>query len=309
MSTGLEEVEDILEEDVEIPEAFEPELVDMLPRGYLSPSQVNTYLRCPRQWELTYVEGKPRRTSARMFQGVFIHAAVEKILKDRLDTGDLPPLDVATDAFSDAYEKSKNLIDDWEDSDEGKLKDVGVKGTTAYYESAAREATPISVEKTFTAVIKEPGGRIKLPVLGRIDSIQVQAASERQYQDLREKVAFDEMAEITLPKRIHDLKVTTTKWSPAKLENDLQFALYAGVEHVPDVQVDQIVKGKAQTPRPKYEKLSGVFTNAQVKWTERVILDVGKSIALGNFPVTSPSNWWCSNQWCSMWQHCRGRSK
>lgn len=309
MSTGLEEVEDVLDVDAEIPAEFEPELVEMLPKGYLSPSQVNTFLQCPRKWELLYVEGKPRKTSARMFQGVFVHGAAEVVLKERLATGKLLPMEAATDAFSDAFNASKELIEDWDDESEDKVKKVGLACTETFYKKAAAQSTPISIEKTFTAVVRDPEGRIKLPILGRIDSVQVQTNTEDEYQDVRAKVARDASVDVLQPKRIHDIKVTTSKWSASKLENDLQFALYAGVEHVPDVQVDQIVKGKAAMPNPRYEKLNSSFTNAQVKWAERVVLDVGKSIALGNFPVTSPSNWACSEKWCSVWRFCRGANQ
>jgi hypothetical protein len=309
VSTGLEEVSEVLGIEDEVPEEFEPELVEMLPKGYLSPSQVSTFLQCPRKWQLLYVDGKPRRTSARMFQGVFVHGAVEEVLKGRLATGKLPPLEAATDAFSDAFNASKELIDDWEDENEGTVKDVGIKCTKAFYNAAAPKATPVAIEKTFTAVIKDPEGRIKLPILGRIDSIQVQTNTEDEYQAVREKVSRDASTTIIQPRRVHDLKVVTSKWSQNDLDNDLQFALYAGVEHVPDVQVDQIVKGKAASPNPRYEKLTSVFSNEQVKWAERVVLDVGKSIALGHFPVTSPDNWSCSERWCSMWFSCRGRNQ
>lgn len=322
MTTGMEEIEAILDPGIEVPPEMEPELVDMLPRGYLSPSQVTMFLKCPKSWELSYVEGKPKRTVARMFQGIFVHGGVETVLKGRLETGTLPPLEAATEAFSDAFEKSKGLIEDWEDEDEGAVKDTGVKCTKAYYDEAAHDATPITVEKTFTAVIRSADGKVKLPILGRLDSEQVQTHTEQEYQDIRSKLATlakpiegktpagftkEALAIIKKPLRIHDLKVVTDKWSPGDLDNDLQFALYAGAEHIPDVQVDQVVKGRAKVPRPRYEKLTGVITGKQVEHVQKVVEGVARSIAMGNFPMTDPGNWWCSEKWCSMWRHCRGK--
>jgi PD-(D/E)XK nuclease superfamily len=323
MTAGLEEIEAILDPDLEIPMELEPELVDMLPRGYLSPSQVTMFLKCPHSWELAYVDGKPRKTVARMFQGIFVHNASEVILKERLSSGILPSQDVATDAFSDAFDKSKNLIEDWEGEEEGSVKDTGIKCTKAYYDEAAPDAMPITVEKTFTAVFRSADGKVKLPILGRIDSEQVQAHTETEYQEIRSKIAAlaprtdgktpagftkEVMDLIKKPLRIHDLKVVTDKWSPGDLENDLQFALYAGAEHIPDVQVDMVVKGRAKVPRPHYEKLTGVITSRQVQHVQRVVEGVARSIALGNFPLTDPGNWWCSSKWCSMWSHCRGKT-
>lgn len=308
MTAGLEEIDEILDPSVDVPDDVEPELVDFLPRGYLSPSQVTMFLKCPRSWELAYIEKKPRRTVARMFQGIFVHQGVEAVLKERLVNGKLPPLELATDTFSDAFEEGKKLIDDWEDEDEGAVKDTGVKCTKAYYEEAAPDATPIVVEKTVTAVFKSADGKVRLPVLGRLDSQQVQAHTEDEYQKIREALTSGgKTADIKKPLRIHDLKVTTDKWSQSDLDNDLQFAMYAGIEGVPDVQVDQVVKGRAKVPRPRYEKLTGVVTPKMFKHVEAVMEGVGRSIALGHFPMTDPSNWWCGEKWCSMWQHCRGK--
>lgn len=319
MATGLEEVENILDPEIDVPVEIEPDLVDILPRGYLSPSQINMYLNCPHAWELAYVQGKQRKTVARMFQGIFVHNATEAVLKERLTTGALPPVELATDTFSDAFENGKKHIEDWEDEDEGAVKDTGIKCTRAYYDEAAPDATPITVEKTFTTIIRSADGKVKLPILGRIDSEQVQAHTDREYQEIRQKLAAlpksddnvvltkEAMQAIKKPLRIHDLKVTTDKWNQNDLDNDLQFILYAGAEHIPDVQVDQVVKGRAKTPRPRYEKLTGVITNQQVQHATKVVEGVARGIALGHFPMTNPGNWWCSEKWCSMWRHCRGK--
>lgn len=308
MTTGMEEIDQILDPAVDVPADIEPELIDYLPRGYLSPSQVSMFINCPHAWELAYLQKKPRKTSARMFQGIFVHSSVEAVLTERYNSGTLPSLDMATDAFSDAFEDGKKHIEDWEGDDEGTVKDVGVKCTKAYYEEAAPDATPIVIEKTLTAVFKSADGKTRLPVLGRLDSIQVQAHSEQEYQDIRIALkSGSDISTIKKPRRIHDLKVVTDKWSESDLANDLQFTMYAGIEGIPDVQVDQVVKGRAKVPRPRYEKLTGVITPKMVKHVEQVMEGVGKSIALGHFPMTNPGNWWCSEKWCGMWMHCRGK--
>lgn len=319
MTVGLEEVDNILDPEIEVPAEVEPDLVDILPRGYLSPSQINMYLNCAHAWELAYVHGKQRKTVARMFQGIFVHEATEAVLKERLSSGILPSVEMATDTFSDAFENGKKHIEDWENEDEGAVKDTGIRCTKAYYDEAAPDATPIAVEKKFATVIRSADGKVKLPILGKIDSEQVQTHTDTEYQEIRQKLAGlpksddnfimskEAMLAIRKPLRIHDLKVTTDKWNQNDLDNDLQFILYAGAEHIPDVQVDQVVKGRAKTPRPRYEKLTGIITNEQVEHATAVVEGVARGIALGHFPMTNPGNWWCSSKWCSMWRHCRGK--
>lgn len=320
MAGGLDEIEEILDPSIPVPEDLEPDLMDILPRGYLSVSQMTLVLKCPRAWYLRYVEGKTQRTSIRPFQGIQVHRAVEQVLEERLNTGVLPSLEMATDLYATEFEKQKPLIEDWEGEDPGASKDTGVNCTKVFYQEAAVTATPVIVEKTFKAIIKTSDGKTRLPVLGRIDSIQTQTETEDAYQSVRETVVADykkqkevnpekELAlpRVKTPLRIHDLKVTTDKWSPGDLDNDLQFAIYAGVEHIPDVRVDQVVKGRAKVPRPRYEQLNGVITGQQVNHAVAVAEGVAKTIALGHFPPTDPSNWWCSAQWCGVWQHCRGK--
>lgn len=307
MSTGLEEIDQILDPEIDIPPEIEPELSDILPRGYLSPSQMSTFLKCPKQWALIYVDKKPRRTSARMFQGIFVHEAMEAVLKERLRTGNLPSLEMAQDTFSTAFDDGKKHIEDWEGEPEGSVKDIGIKCTEAFYEEAAPGSTPIAVEQTFHVVIKRDN-KIHLPILGKIDSEQIQAHTEQEYQDIRQAMlGGDKTASQRKPLRIHDLKVVTDKWSQGDIDNDFQFSIYAGVRGIPDIQVDQIVKGRAKVPRVRYEKLTGVVTAGRVEHAFDVAAGVAQSIALGHFPPTNPENWWCSDKWCSMWQHCRGK--
>ncbi len=317
---GMEEVDELLDPSIPIPDEVAPSMTDILPRGYLSVSQAVLVLKCAHAWELRYVDGKMPRTNARPFQGIVVHRAAESSLRGKLLYGEVPRLDEVTDLFSTEFDKVKPLIEDWEGEDPDRVKDTGVTCTKIFHQEVATKAMPVMVEKTFHTTIRTSDGKVRLPVLGRIDSIQVQALNEKEYQDnirprAAESVLRQEKAGVKMPVlesvsskplRIHDLKVVTDKWSESDLDNDLQFGLYSGVEHIPDVQVDQIVKGRAKVPRPRYEQLSGVMTPKAVQHSVRVLEGVAKTIGLGHFPMTDPSNWWCSEKFCSMWHHCRG---
>jgi hypothetical protein len=304
MSTGFEEIDAVLDPAIEIPQEMEPDLIDMLPKRYLSISQVTKMIKCAWQWKLIYVDQKPQRTSARMFQGIFVHTAAETVLNSLLATGVLPPLAMATDTFSDEFEKNKGLIEDWEGIDQGSVKDTGVTCAKVFHQEVGPKSTPVVVEKTFHTVIRTSDGKVRLPILGRIDSIQVQSHNNDDYQRIRELLAAGKASD--KPLTIHDLKVSADKWNEDDIKNSVQFATYAHVEGIPDVQVDNIVKGRAKVPRPHLETITGVVTPKQAAHSLRVIEDVAKSIALGHFPVTDPDNWWCSEKWCSVWQYCRG---
>lgn len=318
----MDEVEAIIDPVIPIPDDIGPSLSDILPQGYLSVSQATMVLKCPYSWFLKYVQLCRGAASARMFQGIQVHRAVEHMLETLLYTGALPPLDVSTDVYSDTFNEQVKLIDDWEGQTQGQVKDLGVLCTKIYHQEASSAAMPVNVEKTFSTVIAtrtSEGMEIQLPVLGRIDSIQVQALNEQEYQDIREKVAPALITQkeagakrltepkVTKPLRVHDLKVVTNKWNEDKIKNSLQFMLYAGVEHVPDIQVDQVIKGRAKVPKPRYEALTSVMNPADVNHGVKVLGGVAETIASGRFPMCDPSCWWCSEKWCSMHRFCRGK--
>lgn len=313
-----DELEDFEESfNFQPPPDMEPSLTDILPRGYLSVSQAKQYLKCPHAWELQYIEGHRGKMSARLYQGVQGHSTAEAVLNERLMKGTVPPVEFATDTFATEFDAGKDRVQNWEDTDPGVVKDLGIQCVTMFMNTAAAEATPVAVEKTFATTVKGKGG-FDVPVLGRIDSVQVECASEQEYQDVREKVVAamppdlkegtpTQMPKTGKPLRLHDLKFTTKKWSDGQIKKDLQFMLYAGVEHVPLIQVDQLVKGSGKIPRVRYEVQRDVLSNADVQHGVNVIEGVMKSITHGHFPMTDPANWCCSPTWCSVWEHCRGK--
>jgi hypothetical protein len=304
-NTGIEELDAVLDPEMEIPEDFEPDLVDFLPRGYLSISQATRFLKCPRQWALIYVEGKPQRTSIRMFNGIFTHAAAEKVLTKRMETGEVPPLSLATDEFSDVFEKNKALIVDWEGQDPGQAKDTGIRCTTTFHQKVAPTSTPIAVEREFRITVKTADSKVRLPIMGRIDSVQAQVLSDDDYQRIRENL--NRGKEVKVLQRLHDLKVSTDRWSKSDIESDLQFAVYAHAEQTPDVRVDNISTGRGKVPNPKFEPIDALISRKQTEHSLEVLKGVAQGIASGVFPMTDPSNWHCSEKWCSVWRFCRGK--
>lgn len=301
MPVGLEDVDEFLDPTIEIPTDAMSDLSDMLPKGYLSVSQASTFLQCAHKWELLYIKNIPRKASLRMMEGVNVHRAAETALRGKMEgKGKLPPLDEVLDSFNDAFERSKKMIDDWEGTEQGTAKDNGANMVRIHYRDAAPIATPVEVEQQFILQVASDDGKFHLPVLGRLDSIQTQTMTPEEY----ERVLAGEMKR---PLKIDDLKVCSDKWSEKDLENDLQFGTYSHAKGIPDITVTQIVKGRAKVVRPRYEKLEGVITRKHAEHSIEVLQGVAKSIGLGHFPMTDPSNWWCSKQWCGAWDHCRGK--
>jgi hypothetical protein len=292
-----------VDEDFVMPPDVEPAISDMLPKGYLSISQTTQLLQCAWRYFLTTIMMVATKKPARLFRGTCIHYGVEHLLTLKMQTGRLPKVDEALDAFSTAFEKEKETVEDWEGQQPGQIKDLGSQLTKMYFAEVAPTATPIAVEKSFCTVIKSADGKVRLPIVGRIDSVQVMLDDPKRY---------DPEQAANLPKhmrRIHDLKVVTNKFPEGKVANSLQFMTYAAAEGIPTVQADQLVIGRAKVPRPRYEAQSAVITSANANHAVSVLTDAATMIAKGHFPKTDPGNWWCSKKWCPVWHECRGKGE
>lgn len=275
-----------------------------LPRGYLSTSQAVLYTKCGHQYYLKYIAHLQGLTPYRMFEGVAVHHGTEHALRRRMELGAPPPTDEVLDVVADYYRVKAEVVGDWEGVTPGEGKDRGVTLMRAFCAEALPTALPIMVEEQFTRTVTGPVEGRAIPFVGRLDSVQLRASSE---EHLRMNGA--EASCSTLPRILVDLKVTSDSWNDKHLRDSLQLALYADIMDVPDVRVDQLVKGRGKKFRPHYKSLEGTVTKAASTHALEVVEGVAKGIMAGVFTKTDPSNWWCSAQWCGQWHHCRGKTK
>ena len=143
-----------------------------LPFGYLSVSQIRTYLRCPRQYEYQYIHRIRQPVTSALLLGRSFHAAIEKANLAKLEDGEILSVDDVKDTFSEAWDNEKDEVEWEEDEDQGKLKDDGLAVTTHYYEQVGQNLRPMMVEHGTTVDIDgipvkviidlvEQGGRIR----------------------------------------------------------------------------------------------------------------------------------------------------
>lgn len=126
-----------------------------LPLGYLSVSQIRTYLRCPAQYEFRYVHGLKSPVTSSLLLGSSFHSAIEAANKAKMENGEILDKNDVLDAYSDAWDKrSASEEIEWEEGeDPGKAKDRGAEMTAAYYEEYGRKLKPAMVETSFFADI------------------------------------------------------------------------------------------------------------------------------------------------------------
>jgi len=132
---------------------------------HISVSQVRTYLKCSRLYELRYVRGATPAFKPTAFAfGSAFHAALAQFYVAVKEDVTPPPLGLVTYAFRDAWERELEgdlplQADEDEPGDKGQLVDKGVGMLALFHEQASKAVAGLeieSVEKPFAVVIHDP---------------------------------------------------------------------------------------------------------------------------------------------------------
>jgi CRISPR/Cas system-associated exonuclease Cas4 (RecB family) len=251
-----------------------------LPKGFLSASQINKYLGCPKQYEQEYVLGlaPEMKKPVAMAIGSTVHKYVETHIKEMLATELTPQVDSRILALADV-EIDGILNPDELDLDIFPNTDAARVYAQNLYKVWYKELSPILLPSKSESKFESLVGDV--PVLGYIDYVDSSAG-------------FPEIC---------DLKVVEKSKTEADARDSIQLAMYAIVENNPKVRFDSVVKNKT----PKLNQVRYSYTPGELQYFTDLIGEVALNISQGNFPKTSPSNWMCTAKWCSFFAQCRGK--
>lgn len=250
-------------------------------KPHLSFSQINMFLRCPRQYYYKYILGETRPPSGAMMQSKCWHQAVEANYEQKIVTGQDMPLDEVQSIFSDRFDHDfhETEFDLGVNETVHGLKDQGVEITTEHHLTIAPTVTPKHVEHPFRISL---GEEFPYDLLG--------------YWDLIED-----------DDRIVDNKAYKRTPSQKDLDKDLQFTAYSAGFRVsegriePGLRMDAVVKNK----KPKTVQLYTTRTNQEIQWFFRLVEQVTAAIKSENF-FPNPQGWHCSPDFCGYWNQCKG---
>lgn len=260
-----------------------------IPKGVFSPSQLDAYRRCPRQYQYRYVKGLIKPPGVSLATGKALHFGAEVTHRNTIEFGEPLGFEEATTAVADKFDYESEAVEDWEDGDKGVIKDTTLHNFSIYYRDAVPLIKPVKVEHPFA----QRFGTV--PVRGVIDLVD----------DIVDP-AFDIVDPDEPPPRIEvvaDLKTTTKVWPDIKVEQAPQLTFYAEVMKSPRVRVDMLVNQKSG---PKYVPKRAVRTPLQIKQLVEDVEEVVDLIKKGIFPRTDPTNWTCTPKWCGYYDICRG---
>lgn len=261
-----------------------------LPQGYLSVSQIGTYLRCARQYEFRYVNGIIIPPRARLAEGTAMHKALEAGHRERKASGTTAPLSMLLDAHNDAWKTAKADIEVWEEDDD-KEEDILKRGRiflSKYHKEYLPKIKPVGIENRFWLSVGAAG----VPILGYIDLIaEEEEAHKKEHQ-----------TEVTGPE-IVDYKVVGKTKAQSEVDNDIQLTVYSGAVNTTKVRFDMFVKKKD----PVIQTVRSLRTPSDWAWAAEVFEGIALAIARGVFPPCMPTNWACSEAWCGYYKKCRGK--
>ena len=248
----------------------------------LSPSRISQFERCQLQYYFREVEGRKTPPGIALVIGGSVDKSASVDLQNKVDTGELLPLDAVQTAARDHLENewAGGVQNDGEDSeDKGEVIDLTVRLATLHHEEVAPLRKPVGVQMAFGVQVSE-----SVVLTGHIDILEADAVVDTK----------------------------TIKAKPSKIKGDhlVQTQLYAvGVKVnggvLPSkVKLDYLVKNKTV----KTELLEAPVTpeSAQaaldrLSVTARVIQTALKT---GDFMPAPADSYICAEKWCGYFSHC-----
>jgi len=264
-----------------------------LPRGYLSVSQVEQYMKCGEAYYRRYVKEEKIPSSTFSAQGRSVHKAAE-VLHLSIMNGHPVTQEQMVQVYSDQHDTEMvDAVNIGDEEDPGKLKDVGVALTRKYHTAALGGAVddvtgevcvgiqPIAAERIIRAVLT-PENSDPIPFMGVID------VEERD--------------------AIVDLKTKRKAASQGEADNSLQLSLYAHITGKPVVRLDQLIK-PTKTQPVRFTRTQSLRTKSETLHAVDIVAEVAADVSAGRFRKTNPNNWWCTERWCPYWKDCRGKAR
>lgn len=246
-----------------------------LPKGYLSKSQIEMYLRCGAQYEFRYIMGKKMPPSLPMTEGSAHGNTLNYNNLNFIAKGKHVKFSILIEKFVDELETlikdmPKEEWKNWSTSKDGVIL-RGSEMQKDYFNKYGSILKPVGVEVPVEVMM---GG---VPVLGYIDMLEKNA--------------------------IHDYKVVSRVYRQEDAHTDLQLSIYAkGAKHK-NVSFICFDKNKEQVFQVPSTRNSGDF-----KAADAVVAGVVNGISKGVFPMTNPKNTFpCSQKFCGFWHQCRGK--
>ena len=271
------------------PASSEQEWKSILPRGYLSPSSIQSYLMCPKAWEYDYLHKQERTSSPAADEGKAFHAAVEFIHRkmeqgedwDLTEVLDGPWTKAVTDYASQAGFSPEDMDAYFSEAGLPEMRERATEFIQQWDRYYLKGKPFSSIHTVEEAVEGEIGG---IPTRGFIDLTYWFKHPEVKKRSI---------------KRIVDFKVVKRAKSEKDALNSIQLGIYSiltGVRNVGFVSCSKTT-GKVTTQFVTLE-------DSHLRRVKGVVRSVAEAIKKRSFPYCDPSHWKCSPMFCDAFEVC-----
>lgn len=255
-------------------------------KPHMSPSAMDTYLRCGEQYRRAYVLGERIPPGVALIKGSGVHKGAEVNYKQKVESGvDISIDDMKAAAVEeiDLRVRHDGILLTKEESTVGasnvvgKIKDSAVKLVQIFGTDVAPNVQPVEVEKWLRVEI--PSSRVDL--LGKLDVVD----SERNVRDIKTSSKKKQQEEADRSDQLtfyHAAYARETGEAPAGVVLDVLIE-----KAKPEVQIIKSTRS---------EKDLHVFVSR--------LNAVNNGIAAGSFPPASLGSWCCSPRFCGYWFTC-----
>lgn len=254
---------------------------------HLSPSQINTYLRCPMQYYYRYCEGMILPPRAAMTVGSCVHYGVECNYWQKKDSRkDLPAPEVIgyyEQRFDQLSEET-----DWGDDDPGEHKDKGVSMISVYHENISPIVQP-----------KEMELNIPIPL---VKKVKVGKDVIRQKTDMTCIIDVVDDSDLVIETKTTSRSPTNPPPPHHVLQTTLYTEAYRRITNVAKRQgrIDYAVHKKkpvtvSYTVQPDDGMVAGILQIVANVWEM-----VERELWTPNW-----STYLCNERWCGYWNLCQ----
>lgn len=246
-------------------------------------SELQTFLKCGKQWEFRYVQGRRTPPKAALTVGSSVDAGVTRNLAQKVQSGtDLSLADVL-DVYSTDFDiRAKET--EWGEDQPGAQKDMGASLLKLHHETFAPRIQPATVQETF--IVETDAG---FNVGGTLDLTEVGGI-------------------------IADTKTAKTKYDEDAAFRALQPAMYDFAyealrgEKSTGFRYDILIKPTKTLPA-RAQQIHAQISEGDRDHLLDTISNVDKAIRAGVALPAAEGAWWCSKDWCGYWGICKGAKK
>lgn len=247
----------------------------MLPKEYISPNQITTYLRCPMQYYYRYIENLIIPPRAALTRGKATHSGIEFNYRQKIETRADLPLNQVQEYTATEFENLQYETE-WGEDNPGKVKDETINLVTLYHTEVAPRVQPVAVEKEINIEFENTDYTLK----GYIDVVQEGGT-------------------------IRDTKTVGRSPNGSEIQTNIQLVAYALAyrqefgETEQGIALDFLVNNKS----PKLVQMETFITNHRISQFLKILAHVTHAINNELF-YPNPTCQLCSPNSCGYFQIC-----